>query len=345
MFTRPADLDDETIVEALATSWGFDAVLLSYQTVGFGSHHWKATATSGEDRFVTVDDLRAKQRYRDDTEDAVLGRLERAFTTVRALRDDAVLDFAVAPLTDRSSRVIRRLGSQFSMVVHPFIDAPNPGTHGEHSTEAERLAVLELLIELHAATDVVASHAYVDDLAMPHRNDIGAALAQLDDPWEAGPYGEPARRLLAAQAFPLRRLLVVYERLAAEVGGQRDRMVITHKEPHARNVLDVGGQYRLIDWDTARVAAPERDLWDLDPGDGSILEAYASATGVVALPEALSLYRLWYDLDEIGGYLDGFRRSHHDDADAAEAWNNLQHFLQPEARWPSLLAGPGASES
>ena len=97
-------------------------------------------------------------------------------------------------------------------------------------------------------------------------------------------------------------------------------------------------EYRLIDWDTACVAAPERDLWDLDPGDGSILEAYSAATGVAMRPEALSLYRLWYDLDEIGGYLEGFRRAPQDDADAAEAWNNLLHFLQPEARWPSLFA-------
>ena len=87
-----------------------------------------------------------------------------------------------------------------------------------------------------------------------------------------------------------------------------------------------------------------RDLWDLDPGDGSIIEAYASATGVTAVPAALNLYRLWYDLDEIGGYLEGFRQPHHDDDDAAESWNNLQHFLQPEVRWPSLIAGQAPAD-
>ena len=48
----------------------------------------------------------------------------------------------------------------------------------------------------------------------------------------------------------------------------------------------------LIDSDTALVAPPERDLWSLDTGDGTILDAYASATGVTPLPSLLNLYRL-----------------------------------------------------
>jgi aminoglycoside phosphotransferase (APT) family kinase protein len=344
VFTRPADLADETIRGALAMGWDFDAEQLTYQAVGFGSHHWKATATSGGARFVTVDDLEGKKRDRDDTPDDVFERLTRAFTTVRALHDDAGLDFSVPPLKDRAGGVIERLGTRYSMVVHSFLDGPNLGEHGEYTTASERFAVLELLIDLHAATDVASRHADVDDLALPHREDFREALSQVDSSWTAGPYGERARALLSANEHSLRTLLVAYERLATEVGGHRDRMVITHGEPHAGNVLDLDGRYRLIDWDTARVAAPERDLWDLDPGDGSILEAYTSATGAAAVPEALSLYRLWYDLDEIGGYLEAFRQPHHDDADAAESWNNLLHFLQPEARWPSLLAGNGPAD-
>ncbi len=338
MFTRPDDLADETIVAALAEGWGFDAVRLEHQAVGFGSHHWKATAASGDARFVTVDDLCGKKRDADDTVDAVFERLVHAFTTVRALHDDAMLHFTVPPLDDRSGGVIRRVGTGYSMVVHPFLSGPNLGEHGEYRSGADRSAVLELLVALHAATGVAARHADVDDLALPHREDLRAALSQVSVPWTAGPYGERARGLLAEHEHPLRTLLAAYERLATDVRGHPERMVITHGEPHAGNVLDVDGQHRLIDWDTARIAAPERDLWDLDPGDGSILEAYSAATGVAMRPEALSLFRLWYDLNEIGGYLDEFRRPHDDDADAAEAWNNLLHFLQPEARWPSLFA-------
>ena len=62
-----------------------------------------------------------------------------------------------------------------------------------------------------------------------------------------------------------------------------------------------------------------------------------AATGVVIDDDALALYRMWYDLAEIAGYVILFRGSHGDTADTAEAWRNLRHFLQPAARWPDLL--------
>ena len=133
------------------------------------------------------------------------------------------------------------------MVVHPFLDGPSLGEHGEYTTASERFAVLELLIDLHAATDVAARHADIDDLALPHREDFRAALAQVSSPWDAGPYGERARDLLSANEHSLRTLMAVYERLATEVGSRQNRVVLTHGEPHAGNVLNVNGRYLLID--------------------------------------------------------------------------------------------------
>ena len=66
----------------------------------------------------------------------------------------------------------------------------------------------------------------------------------------------------------------------------------------------------LIDWDTARIAPPERDLWHLDPGDGSILARYAEATGVPPLPSMLELYRLRWDLADLAMEAYRFRRHH-----------------------------------
>jgi spectinomycin phosphotransferase len=72
--------------------------------------------------------------------------------------------------------------------------------------------------------------------------------------------------------------------------------------------------------------------------DESALDHYAAAAGVQIDTEALALYRLWYDLAEIGGYLTLFRAPHSDTADTAESWHNLRHFLRPAERWPDLCA-------
>ena len=134
----------------------------------------------------------------------------------------------------------------------------------------------------------------------------------------------------------MQHLLVGYEQLADEVRQRGDGAVLTHGEPHAANVLVVEDRFLLIDWDTALLAAPERDLWHLDPGDGSILDAYRRRTGVTPSPAAVDLYRLWWDLTEIGGYLGVLRRPHTDTTDIAESWKGLQEYLDPAERWPGL---------
>ena len=96
------------------------------------------------------------------------------------------------------------------------------------------------------------------------------------------------------------------------------------------------GGLALVDWDSVLLAPPERDLWDMADHDESVLDSYASAAGVEIDHDALSLYRMWYDLAEIGGYLSLFRGPHSETADTAESWSNLQHFLRPAERWPAL---------
>jgi hypothetical protein len=108
--------------------------------------------------------------------------------------------------------------------------------------------------------------------------------------------------------------------------------------------VSAAGGLVIIDWDTALLAPPGRDLWDLARHDESLLHTYAAATGVDIDQDALWLYRLWYDLAEIGGYLSLFRATHRQTADTAESWKNLRHFLQPAERWPALYE-PGAGRA
>ncbi|MCW6007555.1 hypothetical protein K1W54_23845 [Micromonospora sp. CPCC 205371] len=65
---------------------------------------------------------------------------------------------------------------------------------------------------------------------------------------------------------------------------------------------------------------PERDLWLVDPGDGSALAAYASATGVAAQPEMLDLYRTRWTACDLAIDTARFRRPHGDGADERESW-------------------------
>ena len=336
MFTPPPDITDGALTTALAADWGIEASALVYEPVGFGAHHWRATDQHGRRWFVTVHDLVAKRRNAEETSDEVFRRLTASFSAAAALAG-AGLGFVLAPTPTMGGRAVARLDDRFSIAVHPHLDGHAAGDEGEFASDRERRAVLDLVVEVHRATGAARPHADVDARAVPHLEEIDAALDALGSTWDAGPYGERARTLLDEHATALRRLVTAYDGLHDQVAPLFERAVLTHGEPHASNVLVTADGLLLVDWDTALLAPAERDLTVLDPGDGSMLHAYASITGLTPSQPALDMYRLWFDLTEIGQYLGELRAHHTGTADIAESWKNLQHYLRPADRWPDLI--------
>jgi spectinomycin phosphotransferase len=337
VLTQPADIAEETLRSAVRHGWGFDAVTLRYLPVGFGSHHWLAADAAGNRLFLTVDDLAAKLLTATDKTDAAFGRLHRAFSAAASLRRDCGLDFVVAPVPARDGQLLLRLQDRYSMVVHPYLDGAQPGAAAAVRQRADLEVVIGALVALHHARPEVLPQ--VDDLAVPLRGELTASMHHTGQPWDAGPYSEYARDLLAKQAADLARLLATFDSLASKVAARPDRMVVTHGEPGAHNVVKTPAGLVLVDWDSILLAAPERDLWAMAEHDPSVLDAYSAASGVIIDDNALACHRMFYDLFEIAGYIRLFRLPHGDTADAAESWQNLQHFLQPAARWPGVFRG------
>jgi len=337
VFTQPADLPEALLRDALWEGWGFRPASLSYQAVGFGSHHWLAVDQGGQKLFATVDDLSEKLRGDADTTTAVFDRLEQAFESALSLRHDAGLDFVIAPLPTTRGRVLRRLTGRYSLVVHPYLVDCQSRRDGEFETSADRHAVLAMLVRLHSAK---ATPPPVDGFDIPDRAALLAAMHSTSEPWQTGPYGTRSRDLLARHAADLAALLAAFDQLATRVRTRGGRLVITHGEPDAGNVLKTPAGFVFVDWESALLAPPERDLWALAESDPSLLDVYSAATGTAIDTDALALHRMWYDLAEISGYICWFRGRHDDTADAAEGWQNLQCFLQPAQRWPDLLRVP-----
>lgn len=145
---------------------------------------------------------------------------------------------------------------------------------------------------------------------------------------DSGPYARPLARLLAEHAAPVRRLLRRYDELVAAARALPSRNVLTHGEPHPGNTMLTADGWRLIDWDTVLIAPPERDLWDLDPGDGSVLDAYAAATGVTPLPGLLDLYRLGWDVRDMACDTAWLLRPHTGTVNDAKTWKGLSELIR-----------------
>lgn len=333
MKDRPEGVADADLIAALADGWGYRVRSVTYRPVGAGSYHWTVRDEAGPARFVTVDDLGVEDQERDHAFDT----LRRALGTAVALRHDAGLDFVVAPLPTRVGAPALRLGPRYAMSVYPLL-AGEAGQFGAHRS-ADRPEVVRLLAALHAATPVVADRAPRVELTLPGRDLLHDALRSLDVEWTAGPYAERVRRLLADRAGHVARLLGDFDALVSRVRATATDWVVTHGEPHPGNLIRGRKGLRLIDWETVRIAPPERDLWlvagdDLfadratTPSDlDEVSASYRAATGRSVDPAGLDLYRLWWELADIASFLDDLRRPHRDTEDAAAAWHHLRGYL------------------
>ena len=323
MHERPAGLADADVAGALRQYWQIDVADLRYAPVGYGGYHWTAVDDAGTQWFVTASRL---------TGPADLADLDAAMHTARDLAD-AGLSFVVAPARAARGDVVIRAWPDYAVSVFPFI-AGVPGQWGDTFSAPDRAAMTVMLAELHTA-GTAASPVPVRDLSPRSRTHLEISLRERGRPWRGGPYAEPARALVSEQAAGLENALAVFDDLIA--GSHRRRRAGAHawraasgqRDPARRGPL-------LIDWDTVGLAPPERDLWWIIEGAGAEADRYAALTGCEVSQPALALYRLRWDLDDVGLLLGDFRRAHERTRTPRSAGTGLW------GRWNGWLPPPGA---
>jgi aminoglycoside phosphotransferase (APT) family kinase protein len=310
VLTPPAGLPENTLGTTLAKEWGIPVKSLTYRPVGFGSHHWELVDSGGFHWFVTVDE---------SADPAKLDASLRVATDLHATGHS----FVVAPIPALSGAGTVHSGP-FTIAVYPFVDGASFEWNA-FTGPAHRQATLDMIIRLHTAPPIARRHARVDDFAVPHRDEVEAALRRAGE--ECGPYAVPAADLLAEHRRPLERVLARYDELVLESRAEPVRAVLTHGEPHSGNTMRTPTGWRLIDWDTVLVSPPERDLWLIEPGDGSVFAAYAEATGVLVRPSTIMLFQLRWALSDIAVEVRRFRRPHTGTQDDAEGYEILRSVV------------------
>jgi len=311
MLAPPPGLTGGALAAALARHWDLGG-RLEYRPLGWGSHHYGI----GDRWFVTVDELETKRRLRHEALDVAFDRLRASLAAARELADRGC-GFVVAPVPTHDGDPVTRLDDRLAVAVYPFVRGQS-FDWGDFACAEHRRATLAMVVALHATNGAAGA---VEDFVVPHRDELEAALDRAEVP-DAGPYARATSDLLAEHAAPVRALLARYDALTAAAA--LDRTVLTHGEPHPANTMLTPDGWRLIDWDTALVAPPERDLWMLEPGDGSVLTAYAEATGVVARPELLELYRVRWTVADIAVDTAHLRRPHTGDANDRQTFDLLR---------------------
>jgi spectinomycin phosphotransferase len=313
---RPADLSDAHLAAAVRQYWRIEVAEVRYAPAGYGGYHWTVLDAAGLRWFVTASRLTGA------------GDLADLRATMRAARDlaDAGLDFVVAPVPACGGDVLIEGPAGYAISLFPFADGI-PGKWGEAVGARDRMAVTELLAALHTAGPP-AGGVPVRGLHPRSRDDLDESLGERGRPWRGGPYAEAARALVSRHASGLAVALADFDDLAAQVAAMDAGLVLTHGEPHPGNLIRRGGDYLLIDWDTAGLAPPERDLWWILSDSGAEAARYAELTGRQISGPAVALYRMRWDLDDVGLLLADFRAPHRQDEDTQQGWAALAAAVQ-----------------
>jgi spectinomycin phosphotransferase len=315
---QPGHIDERELARILHGHWGLAPAGLRHLPVGFGDHHWELTDAAGCRWFVTVAGLAGG--WRGTGPEAGYADLRAAMETVIAL-DRAGLEFAVAPVPTAGGQALAPLGQRHAVTVFPYLDGA-AADFGDGLSGPDRHALIGILARLHGATPLARRTAPPRSPQPASRPDLEAALGELGQPWSGGPCSEPARQLVARQAPRLARALAHLDELVREAA-RSGPAVITHGEPHSGNIVCGAGKLFLVDWDTAGLALPERDLWVVAGDDAGAAGRYAELTGRRVSGAAMDLYRLRWSLDDIALFVRDFRGPHERDEDTALAWEGL----------------------
>lgn len=329
MQTRPPEVSDGLVESAAAEHWGLPSLTATYLPVGHGSHHWLLEA--GPDRwFVSLDVLSPA-----DPEES-FGRLAAALGVAVAARESGLV-FVVAPLWSNDGSPVVLLPGGHAMAVYPYLEG-SAGSFGEDLDDGTAGELTRMLAALHAVPSDRLTTAGREGFGLPGREVVESALdeAARGVRWP-GVYGDALGRLLAEQGEPVRRALDRQDQLLLAAGSQRERFVLTHGEPHPGNLLRTAHGLRLVDWDTALLAPPERDVWLLDARTGGRgAAAYSALTGQPLSPQLLEWYRLRWALVDVALFVELLRDAEVETADTTWSWPALQDIvadLDALGRW------------
>jgi len=324
VLSPPDRLSSDELAQVLSDGWGLTAASIGYRAVGFGSHHWEVTGTDAVRWFVTADDLGLKQSA-GEPDAAAPGRLRAALATALGLRDCGI-SFVIAPVRTLTGEPLMLTGQRMGVALYPHVGGQS-FPWGDFPTPEHRRGVLDMIIALHTAPARARRHARTEDFSVPLRDELELACQRAAAGWAAGPYASRAAALVDGNAAKIRRLLRRHDDLVEEARRHPGRVVLTHGEPHPGNTMRTSAGWVLIDWDTVLLAPPERDLCSLDPGDGSVIAAYADATGTVPLPPLLELYRIRWDVADLAVMVSQFWRPHAGSQDDEMCWDLLRSLI------------------
>lgn len=340
MSAEPA-LDRGLILAAIRAAYGLDLDHIEFIPEGT-AHAYKVAGPGG--RFFVK--LLPDTSY-EPAGAGLCARVTAEVPLLRALRQQGILSHVPCPRPTLGGADLAEVGG-FPVIVYDWIEASNLGAGW--TAALDRLA--PLLGRLHAATHRIIGAVPrlpvpPEDFELPFEPQLRDDLHTLSGADALGRPGALAlRRLLAPRLDQTLHLLARARGFQAHARRRPHRLVVCHTDAHGGNVMQgAAGELWVIDWETARLAPPEHDLWMLHARLPEVLPGYEAVTGEPANldPDLLGFYFFRRVLEDLAVDLHAILHEHTRPEQDAATLHIVERYILPalastEADFTRLVA-------
>ena len=331
-------IDHRALLESVRSRYGLEVTQLEYLNAGMVSAYRMTDRMTGSGGAFFLK-LFPNTPYGFEA----AARLEGEHSLLLALRELNVLERIPTPVHALDGGTTSSFQG-LPYAVYGFIEG-----HTIWETWQDSLAgIAEILGRLHEGSSRLLGHDLKfpmpeEDFGLPFETKLLEDLQTLQN---ANSVSRPGVLMLRDLLLPRRHELLellnrakAFQRLAR---GYSREFVVAHTDLHGGNLLlDSADQLWALDWETARVAPPEHDLWSFHTSFTEFIPAYERALGRRCEMDfdVLGFYFYRRNLEDLAmnvqQIMDGGRSDEQDREDIAgiqehgfEAWPNLRPDLE-----------------
>lgn len=293
MLMPPDGVDNHRLLEMLCEQYGARGHTLTFMPLGEDSWSYRFG-----DLWVSLRrDLR--------------GHVPEAYVTAARLLHGG-LSFVLAPAVGRDGDVVHQVGD-YPVVVFPYVEA----TPLSESADLDLSGVVSMLSAVHAVD--ADANLPIEDYTLSFEDDLDRALELASGPVpDVGPYSARIHRLLGHHKDRITSWRREIGALASACARDQEKLVITHGEPSAANILRHRGGLLLADWGGSMCGPPERDWFHVWRTLGVLPRCR---------DDFMRYYELKWFLSEVAEYSAHFRCSHSGTKEDEAMWSRLLRYL------------------
>lgn len=261
---------EQVVVDAVKTCYGYCVSSIVFVSVGEESFAYVVTTAEGKKLFI---------KYRSDP--SLMVTIERVNTLLLQLRH---LDFVVAPIETKQGTTF--CVANGILYGYPYIAGEVVDRGNDTFDKILNDQLTQIMTMIHTATDIVT-------VPLPQEtfcDDFLSRLEAVKKLIKKETTEKDIRNLFATYEAVIQKLMSVHDDIANKYQAVPPAFVLMHGDITGLNIIRSPHGLKLVDWDGAMFAPPERDLQFFIGNRHFSPDTYLQLTGQTGINRELCTY-------------------------------------------------------